>query len=190
MYKGILALWSLNGLNKPLFRWTVLWYEICNELKNVPKHPQQVNKYIESWNEHVAVKMDSFISGISDKLILVPSIKDVKDTRSKLKKAKWAKCNYPLRSCSTTEGGRQPSENHIEDWMDIGEIESAVIILQLLCSLWRLKRLISVPCRSYWYHSIISLFNSISGGFIHKSTCNHMLLCLNAFYEWGQYFLS
>ena len=88
VYKGILALWSLCGLNKPMFRWAVSWYEICNELKNVPKHPQQVNEYIESWDDHVAIEMDCFINGISDKLIGIPSSKDVKDTRSKPKKAK------------------------------------------------------------------------------------------------------
>jgi hypothetical protein len=37
---------------------------------------------------------------------------------------------------------------------------------------------------------IISLFNSISGDNMHKDICNSMLLGLNAFYEWGQYFLS
>ena len=88
VYKGILALWSLCGLNKPMFRWAVSWYEICNELKNVPKHPQQVNEYIESWDDHVAIEMDCFVNGISDKLIGIPSNKDVKDTRSKPKKAK------------------------------------------------------------------------------------------------------
>ena len=44
-------------------------------------------------------------------------------------------CNHPLRSCLTTGGGRQSPEDHIEDSMDIGEIENAMIILQLLCSL-------------------------------------------------------
>ena len=30
---------------------------------------------------------------------------------------------------------------------------------------------------------MISLFNSVSGGYMHKSICNSMLLGLNAFYE-------
>ena len=97
-------------------------------------------------------------------------------------------CNYPLRSCSTTGGGRQPSEDHIEDSMDIGEKENAMIILPLLCSLWHFgggQFMFPVAVIG-----MISLFNSVSGGYMHKSICNSMLLGLNAFYEWGQCFLS
>ena len=97
-------------------------------------------------------------------------------------------CNYPLRSCSTTGGGRQPSEDHIEDSMDIGEKENAMIILPLLCSLWHFgggQFMFPVAVIG-----MISLFNSVSGGYMHKSICNSMLLGLNAFYEWGRCFLS
>jgi hypothetical protein len=37
---------------------------------------------------------------------------------------------------------------------------------------------------------MISLFNSISGGYIYKGICNSMLLGLNAFYKYRQCFLS
>ncbi len=97
-------------------------------------------------------------------------------------------CNYPLRSCSTTGGGRQPSEHYIEDSMDIGENENAVIMLPLLCSLWHFgggQFMFPVAVIG-----MISLFTSVSGGYMHKSICNSMLLGLNAFYEWGQCFLS
>ena len=99
-----------------------------------------------------------------------------------------ALCNYPLRGCSTTGGGWQPSEHDIEDSMDIGENGNAVIILPLLCSLWHIgggQFLFPVAV-----FGMISLFNSVSGGYMHKSICNSMLLGLNAFYEWGQCFLS
>ena len=97
-------------------------------------------------------------------------------------------CNYPLRGCSTTGGGWQPSEHDIEDSMDIGENGNAVIILPLLCSLWHIgggQFLFPVSV-----FGMISLFYSVSGGYMHKSICNSMLLGLNAFYEWGQCFLS
>ena len=99
-----------------------------------------------------------------------------------------ATCNYPLRGCSTTGGGWQPSEHDIEDSMDIGENGNAVIILPLLCSLWHIgggQFLFPVAV-----FGMISLFYSVSGGYMHKSICNSMLLGLNAFYEWGQCFLS
>ena len=51
-----------------------------------------------------------------------------------------------------------------------------------LVTLWR--RTIFVPRSSYWYDSWLA------GGYMHKSICNSMLLGLNAFYEWGQCFLS
>jgi hypothetical protein len=61
-----------------------------------------------------------------------------------LKKAKCI-CNYPLGSCSTTVYGRQPSEHDIEDSMDIGENENAVIILPncVPCDTWEEDNLCS-----------------------------------------------
>ena len=82
----------------------------------------------------MAIKMDCFIDGISDKLIGIQVARMSKIQDQNPKKPN-ATCNYPLRSCSTTGGGRQPSEDHIEDSMDIGEKENAMIILPLLCSL-------------------------------------------------------
>ena len=158
VYKGILALWSLSGLNKPMFRWTVSWYEICNELKNVPKHPQQVNEYIESWDVHVAiqVEMDCFINGLVTNLLesQVARMSKIQDQNPRKPNAI---CNYPLRSCSTTVGGgRQPTiwRFWTSNWGFNGYWRKRkrhynIAATVFLVTLWR--RTIYVPRRSYWY---------------------------------------
>ena len=150
--KGILALWSLSGLNKPMFRWAVSWYEICNELKNVPKHPQQSTSILKvemimwPWKWTVS-SMGQVTNLLESQVARMSKIQDQNPRKPN------AICNYPLRSCSTTGGGGQPSERshwgfngYWRKWKGYDNI-AATVFHVTIC-----RRTSFVPHHSYWYY--------------------------------------